>query len=94
MSLFNENDIPKYIQFKPTKTFTKNTGTATHNQHFVVECKLTTPVKEKYLGKTTKSKDKTIYFKFIQAIKLRSKLIKENSSLLNNLDITNPDVLC
>lgn len=90
--LFNENDIPKYIQFKPTKTFTTSTGTATHNQHFVVECKLTNPVKKKISWKTTKSKDKTIYFKFIQAIKLRSKLIKENTSLHNNLDITNLDV--
>jgi hypothetical protein len=89
--LFNENDIPKYIQFKPTKTFTTSTGTTTHNQHFVVECKLTYPIKKKISWKTTKSKDKTIYFKFIQAIKLRSKLIKENPSLQNNLDITNLD---
>lgn len=89
--LFNENDIPKYIQFKPTKTFTTSTGTTTHNQHFVVECKLTYPVKRKISWKTTKSKDKTIYFKFIQAIKLRSKLVKENPSLQNNLDITNLD---
>lgn len=89
--LFNENDIPKYIQFKPTKTFTTSTGTTTHNQHFVVECKLSYPVKKKICWKTTKSKDKTIYFKFIQAIKLRSKLIKENTSLYNNLDITNLD---
>ena len=89
--LFNENDIPKYIQFKPTKTFTTSTGTTTHNQHFVVECKLTYPVKKKISWKTTKSKDKTIYFKFIQAIKLRSKLVKENPSLQNNLDITNLD---
>ena len=89
--LFNENDIPKYIQFKPTKTFTTSTGTTTHNQHFVVECKLSYPVKKKICWKTTKSKDKTIYFKFIQAIKLRSKLITENPSLHNNLDITNLD---
>ena len=89
--LFNENDIPKYIQFKPTKTFTTSTGTTTHNQHFVVECKLTYPVKKKISWKTTKNKDKSIYFKFIQAIKLRSKLVKENPSLLNNLDITNLD---
>lgn len=89
---FNENDIPKYIQFKPTKTFTTSTGTTTHNQHFVVECKLTYPVKKKISWKTTKSKDKTIYFKFIQAIKLRSKLVKENPSLQNNLDITNLDI--
>jgi hypothetical protein len=89
--LFNENDIPKYIQFKPTKTFTTSTGTATHNQHFVVECKLTNPMKKKISWKTTKSKDRSIYFKFIQAIKLRSKLITENPSLHNNLDITNLD---
>lgn len=89
--LFNENDIPKYIQFKPTKTFTTSTGTAIHNQHFVVECKLSYQVKKKICWKTTKSKDKTIYFKFIQAIKLRSKLITENPSLHNNLDIINLD---
>ena len=89
--LFNENDIPKYIQFKPTKTFITSTGTTTHNQHFVVECKLTYPIKKKISWKTTKSKDKTIYFKFIQAIKLRSKLIRETPSLHNNLDITNLD---
>ena len=89
--LFNENDIPKYIQFKPTKTFTTSTGTATHNQHFVVECKLTNPMKKKISWKTTKSKDRSIYFKFIQAIKLRSKLITENPSLHNNLDIINLD---
>jgi len=89
--LFNENDIPKYIQFKPTKTFITSTGTTTHNQHFLVECKLTYPIKKKISWKTTKSKDKTIYFKFIQAIKLRSKLVKENSCLQNNLDITNLD---
>lgn len=85
---FNVADIPKLIQYKPEKVYSG----ATHGQHFIIEVKL--PITgTKIIKKTTKRADRTIYYKLIQAIKLRYNLMVEHPQLWSSLDITGLQML-
>jgi len=86
--LFTVADIPKLIQYKPEKVYSG----ATHGQHFIIEIKL--PVTgTKIIKKTTKRADRTIYYKLIQAIKLRYNIMVEHPQLWPSLDITGLEML-
>lgn len=86
--LFTVADIPKLIQYKPEKVYSG----ATHGQHFIIEVKL--PVTgTKIIKKTTKRADRTIYYKLIQAIKLRYNIMVEHPQLWPSLDITGLEIL-
>ena len=76
--LFTAADIPKYISFYPERI----SNGAKHGMHFVVEFKLPS-TKQKISRKTTKSVDKTIYYKLIQAIKIRHQLLTEHPQIHN-----------
>lgn len=85
---FTVADIPKLIQYKPEKVYSG----ATHGQHFIIEIKL--PVTgTKIIKKTTKRADRTIYYKLIQAVKLRYNLMVEHPQLWPSLDITGLEML-
>jgi hypothetical protein len=75
---FTAADIPKYISFYPERI----SNGAKHGMHFVVEFKLPA-TKQKVSRKTTKSVDKSIYYKFIQAIKIRHQLLTEHPQVHN-----------
>jgi len=79
--LFTSADIPKYISFYPERI----SNGAKHGMHFVVEFKLPAS-KQKISRKTTKSVDKSIYYKLIQAIKLRHQLFTEHPQIHNFSD--------
>lgn len=79
--LFTSADIPKYISFYPERI----SNGAKHGLHFVVEFKLPAS-KQKISRKTTKSVDKTIYYKLIQAIKIRHQLLTEHPQIHNFSD--------
>lgn len=79
--LFTAADIPKYISFYPERI----SNGAKHGMHFVVEFKLPS-TKQKISRKTTKSVDKTIYYKLIQAIKIRYQLLTEHPQIHNFSD--------
>ena len=81
--LFTSADIPKYISFYPERI----SNGAKHGMHFVVEFKLPAS-KQKISRKTTKSVDKSIYYKLIQAIKLRHQLFTEHPQIHNFSDAT------
>ncbi len=81
--LFTSADIPKYISFYPERI----SNGAKHGMHFVVEFKLPAS-KQKISRKTTKSVDRSIYFKLIQAIKLRHQLFTEHPQIHNFSDAT------
>lgn len=86
--LFTVADMPKLIQYKPEKVYSG----ATHGQHFIIEVKL--PVTgTKIIKKTTKRADRTIYYKLIQAVKLRYNLMVEHPQLWPSLDITGLEML-
>lgn len=79
--LFTSADIPKYISFYPERI----SNGAKHGMHFVVEFKLPAS-KQKISRKTTKSVDKSIYYKLIQAIKIRHQLLTEHPQIHNFSD--------
>lgn len=81
--LFTAADIPKYISFYPERI----SNGAKHGMHFVVEFKLPAS-KQKISRKTTKSVDKSIYYKLIQAIKIRHQLLTEHPQVHNFTDAT------
>ena len=76
------NDLPKYIQYKPEY---EHQG-AKHGAQFLVEVKVC-GTKTKIVKKSTKSKDKSLYYKLIQAIKLRHQIITGTPSNWQALDI-------
>lgn len=78
---FTAADIPKYISFYPERI----SNGAKHGMHFVVEFKLPA-TKQKISRKTTKSVDKSIYYKLIQAIKIRYQLLTEHPQIHNFTD--------
>lgn len=84
---FTAADIPKYISFYPERI----SNGAKHGMHFVVEFKLPAS-KQKISRKTTKSVDKSIYYKFIQAIKIRHQLFTEHPQIHNFTD--SDELLC
>jgi hypothetical protein len=79
--LFTSADIPKYISFYPERI----SNGAKHGLHFVVEFRLPAS-KQKISRKTTKSVDKSIYYKLIQAIKIRHQLLTEHPQIHNFSD--------
>lgn len=76
------NDLPKYIQYRPEY---EHNG-AKHGAQFIVEVKIC-GTKNKIVKKSTKSKDKSLYYKLIQAIKLRHQIIAGTPSNWQALDI-------
>lgn len=80
--LFTAADIPKYISFYPERI----SNGAKYGMHFVVEFRLPAS-KQKVSRKTTKSADKSIYYKFIQAIKIRHQLLTEHPQMHNFTDV-------
>jgi hypothetical protein len=76
------NDLPKYIQYKPEY---EHNG-AKHGAQFIVEIKVC-GTKNKIIKKSTKAKDKSLYYKLIQAIKLRHQIISGTPSNWQALDI-------
>jgi hypothetical protein len=76
------NDLPKYIQYRPEY---EHNG-AKHGAQFLVEVKVC-GTKNKIVKKSTKSKDKSLYYKLIQAIKLRHQIIAVTPSNWQALDI-------
>jgi len=73
---FTSADIPKYITYYPERM---NNG-AKHGEHFVVEFRLQA-TKQLIKKKTTKSVSKSLYYKFIQAIKLRYQLFMNHPQI-------------
>lgn len=78
------NDLPKYIQYRPEY---EHNG-AKHGAQFLVEIKVC-GTKTKIVKKSTKAKDKSLYYKLIQAIKLRHQIITGTPSNWEALDIPN-----
>jgi hypothetical protein len=78
------NDLPKYIQYKAEY---EHNG-AKHGAQFLVEIKVC-GTKTKIVKKSTKAKDKSLYYKLIQAIKLRYQIITGTPSNWEALDIPN-----
>lgn len=78
---FTAADIPKYISFYPERI----SNGAKHGMHFVIEFKLPA-TKQKISRKTTKSVDKSIYYKLIQGIKIRHQLLTEHPQVHNFSD--------
>jgi hypothetical protein len=78
------NDLPKYIQYRPEY---EHNG-AKHGAQFLVEIKVC-GTKTKIVKKSTKAKDKSLYYKLIQAIKLRYQIIAGTPSNWEALDIPN-----
>ncbi len=76
------NDLPKYIQYRPEY---EHNG-AKHGAQFLVEIKVC-GTKTKIVKKSTKAKDKSLYYKLIQAIKLRHQIIAGTPSNWEALDI-------
>jgi len=76
------NDLPKYIQYRPEY---EHNG-AKHGAQFLVEVKVC-GTKTKIVKKSTKAKDKSLYYKLIQAIKLRHQIITGTPSNWEALDI-------
>ena len=82
------NDLPKYIQYKPEY---EHNG-AKHGAQFLVEVKVC-GTKNKIVKKSTKAKDKSLYYKLIQAIKLRHQIIAGTPSNWQALDILGQEYL-
>ena len=80
--------IPKYIQFRPEYLDPKTR--ATHGCNFVVEFKLPA-TKQKISAKSTKNQEYSIYYKLIQAIKLRYQLIGQYPQMYDILGIPNTE---
>lgn len=84
----DNNDLPKYIQYRPEY---EHNG-ATHGAQFIVAIKIC-GTNKKLVKKSTKATTKSLYYKLIQAIKLRHQLISGTPSNWPALDIPDSNYL-